>query len=959
MSDMRHANDWRKLGAVLAALALGTCGAQAVSWNGGGGNANWFNPANWNPAGVPGAGAAVTNATGAILLTNETAVLASFTQTGGSVTFTNWTTRLRATSVDLKGGTLTLPPAFANNQMSNRVWVVCSNLAVAASATLQADSRGYARQNGPGTPVSTNYTFGGSHGGRSSGQSGWAYRPKVCGSLAEPTAPGSGGCSAVGDAARAATTSGGGAIRIDATGEVAIHGTLTANSANAPVTHSSAGSGGSILIVCRTFAGSGTGLLSAKGGNGNNQGGAGGGGRIAVAYNPAAQGALATVNPGVRFTAVPGTGGSFTEIAEPGTLYFPDKAFLSSQMTTQWQGGDIRVPGFTSWSLGSLSVAGNFGLPAVTNIMVTNNLAILAAGKLSLYSSPTNAVLSPYGLVLAVGGELSISNTARMVLTSHPTNGAIPWVTCGNLYVAAGGTIDADYKGYGATGESPYPGPGGGAVETYGAGASHGGHGSIGNGTWTRITKTYGDSAWPLTPGSAGGGAATGLGGHGGGVIAISATNKATIHGTLTADGYKSGAHGGTGSGGSILIACNTFHGSATGLLRARGGQLVQNSGGPGGGGRIAVRYHPVAQAALPQPNPGVAFNAAPGNTGINIFLAEPGSLYLPNVETLFLSSQMSTQWQDVDVVIPAGLPNWSLPSLQIDGKFRIPTLERLQVAGDLTLTSGGRLSLYSHPSNTVSEEIGIRVDVGGKLTVPSGAEIHLVCDPGTGASPYIECGDFDLKSGGVVQADFRGFDMARGPGAGRGTSNGGGGYGGAGSRGASAVGNGGIAYATNYAPIYAGSGAANYGSGGGRGGGAVRIGARNTMAVNGTISANGMSRVVTHAGSGSGGGILLTARSFTGSGILRANGADSSHNGGAGGGGRICVWTPFQSPEYLRLLVNRKLPAGAQVLNRAALWPSLTVTVAAGTLGTNPAEAKGGTIFFGHIRGGTVFMVR
>jgi hypothetical protein len=91
----------------------------------------------------------------------------------------------------------------------------------------------------------------------------------------------------------------------------------------------------------------------------------------------------------------------------------------------------------------------------------------------------------------------------------------------------------------------------------------------------------------------------------------------------------------------------------------------------------------------------------------------------------------------------------------------------------------------------------------------------------------------------------------------------------------------------------------------------------------------------------------------------MRANGADSSHNGGAGGGGRICVWTPFQSLEYLRLLVNRKLPAGAQVLDRTVLWPSLTVTVAAGTGGTNPAEAKAGTIFFGKISGGTVFMVR
>ncbi len=955
----RRQGEWtvRALGILAAALVAASAGA--ATWDGGGDGANWFDGSNWDPDGVPGGGATVAIGTGAtILLTNETAELASFTMTGGTLTFSNWTTRLRATEVVVTNNAiLTLPVAFINNAMSNHVWVVCSNFTLGASAKIDADGRGYARENGPGAPLLG--VCGGSYGGRGAGgETGWSVRRSTYGSASEPTGPGSGGTGGA-----TAAGSGGGAIRIQATGHVAIHGTLTANGNGGSLAGASGGSGGAIWVSCLTYSGSSTGLLSVRGGNGHTRGGPGGGGRIAVVYDSAAQAALSPVNPGVRFNASAATAGRQVPVAEAGTVYFPDRAMLSDQMTAQWQGGNLHIPGFAEWSLtGSLEINGVFGLPTVTNLTVVNDLTITSGGNISLYSAPTNASYRPYGMTLNVGGELAVENNGRLVLASHMTNGAIPWVTCDKLRVDAGGTIDADYKGYGPPGESPYTGPGGGTAGTYGEGGSHGGRGSIGRDKSFTLTKAfYGDPLWPVTPGSAGGG--TDKGSHGGGVIAIICDDTATIHGTLTADGYSSLiSHGGTGAGGSILVACTTFHGSASGLLRARGGMSVYNSGGGGGGGRIAVIYDPEEQALLPQPNPGVAFNATTVATvpiGNNPHLAERGTLYLPDAKTLFLSSHMSSQWQDADLVIPGGMTNWLLPSLQLDGKFNIPGLVTMSVAGNLTMTSGALLSLYSHPSNAVSEEIGVRLKVGGTLTLQGGAKILLVCDLETGASPYIECGCLVLQEGATINADYWGFDMETGPG--RGKYYAGGGYGGAGSRGNGVAGNAGQPYAREFAPIYAGSGGGKFSDtgGGGRGGGAVRIGARGAMTIDGTVSANGMYRFVIHAGSGSGGGILLTAQSFEGSGVMQANGGNTSNYGGAGGGGRICVWTPFLTPEYLRELVDRDLPGSAVVLDHASRWPDLVLSVAHGTGGTNPDLAEDGTIFFGRLVMGTLFMIR
>ena len=914
-------------------------------WTGAGATKSWHDGANWI-AGVPvtGQSVAITQAVD-VVLGSSSASLASFTMTAGILTFSNWTTRLQAESINLRSGKLTLPPPFTDIQAPNRVWIVCSNLTVAASVTIDADARGYARGFGPGS------ANGASHGGR--GSSGnWNQVAPAYGAEDEPTAPGSGG---KGSNATTLSGDGGGAVRIDASGTVTLHGKVNANGGNRVTTHGGGGAGGSILINCRTFAGSATGSLSAIGGTGANFGGAGGGGRIAVIYDTAAQAATSPVNPGVNFNVSPGSAGYVQVFAEAGTLYFPDRALLSGTMGTQWGGGFLRIPNFTSWEIASLTVAGKFGLQGVTNLTVVNGLTLAASGALTLRSTPTNAVSPPDGILVNIGSDLCVTGT--LALCSDELNGASPRVLCRNLIVAAGGKIDADTRGYTGLRTGGYSGPGNLVGFTRGAG--HGGMGSSGWGRYNNAGPMYDDPLAPGQPGS-GGGTYSGISGYGGGAIRVQATETATIHGTLTANGQSGiGTHGCGGSGGSIHIVCQTFRGSATGVLQAKGGNGDNYQAGAGAGGRIAVVYDPVQQAALPQPNPGVTFSVAPGTGGQFPHLAETGTLYLPDAETLFLSTNMTVQWQDVNFHIPGGMTHWSLPSLQVSGKFRIPGLETLTVSGDLALTSGGRLALYSHPTNTVSAEIGFRLDVGGALTVASGGEIVFASDLATGASPLITCHRFDLQTGALVQADYRGWDMDLG--AGHGVFCAGGGYGGAGSRGSRS---GGIAGPTNgvtWAPIWPGSGAGNFDTAGGRGGGLVRIGATGAMTIDGTVRANGMARKSeTHAGGGSGGGILLTARKFSGKGILQANGGSSGNEGGAGGGGRIAVWTPYQTPEALRRMAeDSKPPASANVLNSAALYPDLTLSVAAGTGGTNPAEAKEGTIFFGHLVQGSLFILR
>jgi len=232
---------------------------------------------------------AIVNA-GSVLLTNATAGLASFTLNGGTLTCSNWLTSLTASNVWLNGGTVTLPAAFTNNGMSNRVWVVCTNLFVrgrrhgqcrlervlrrdrglparprAGAASRQEATRKWRGYGGRAGDTST--------GGKSGNPYGRRRRPSTRSGGATAGGPGTVG------------GHGGGAVRIDG------RGTVPSTASSAPRQRHDGvqrrpGSGGAIYIGCRVFAGTAASFVR-EAATRHDMDGGGGGGRIAVEYDPA------------------------------------------------------------------------------------------------------------------------------------------------------------------------------------------------------------------------------------------------------------------------------------------------------------------------------------------------------------------------------------------------------------------------------------------------------------------------------------------------------------------------------------------------------------------------------------------------------------------------------------------------------------------------------------------------
>ena len=563
-----------------AAVASATQNNYWVGASGGGDGVSWANALNWS-AGVPAAEHAVTIASGSVLLTNQTEELASFTMTGGTLTFSNWMTRLRATEVVITNtAALTLPPAFTNTQMSNRVWIACSNLTLGVNARIDADNRGYSGTESGTAGHGEGYAlYGGTaHGGFGSGP--LSSRAKPYGDAAAPIAPGSGGI-------RNYTTvpfpNGGGAVRIDADGHVAVHGKVLADGGTgSDHVSSKGGSGGSVFIRCRTFGGSATGLISSRGGD-TRSGNKPSGGRIAIVYHAGAQAERVPVNPGVTFDLRRGrhyTSPYTPEVwAEPGTLYLPDTQFLSSTMGTQWNDVRFVIPGLTEWVVSSLQVSGWIAFdPPLRRLRVDGDLVLDANSRLTLYSSPTNALSSPHGVFLDIGGALTMSASgATLDLISDPTNGAAPYVECQTLEMESGSVIYADGRGYDYA-----RGPSWDGVAAPAGGGGYGGKGGGVNGG-----RTYGNMHSPVQTGSGGTvGVYPSSGGRGGGLVRIGARGSMRVDGTIRADGMANQGTAPGGSGGAILLSAHRFCG--TGVLRVRGGDSHYNQHA-GGGGRIAV----------------------------------------------------------------------------------------------------------------------------------------------------------------------------------------------------------------------------------------------------------------------------------------------------------------------------------------------------------------------------------
>ena len=606
-------------------------GATERTWNGAA-NGDWFSAVNWLPSdSYPQAGdtAVVTN--GSVLLTGDTASLAALTITNATLVFSNWTTTLIATNVQVRNGAIL---THVTNTASASPWtetarvdIECADFLLETGGTLFADGRGYTNYAGPGRGGNGNGSGGGGHGGwggrgrlNTDGAGGGMY-----GLTNAPVSPGSGG--GYNTFGTAGVTPGGGAIRIMATGSVTINGTVTANGRTGGSLNGG-GAGGSIYMSCVSFGGNTNGILQANGGDGKvTSAGGGGGGRIAVDY----QSLIGT--PGVRFSVNCGvvTFQSMTldpsvptDLRTPhmGTLYFSKPDLLNS-VVSAWGGVATGINGYVFfgstnvWNPGSVTLQNStLGIPTgytwrvtsdlnvSTSRLVVANYATLAVGGnltltngsgLILYGGQTNAsVPTTHGVLLAVTNTLTVYSNSWIYPYSHSTNGGSALIRAANVNIRAGGGIDANGRGY-----TRKNGPGKGATSDA-ASTACGGGGYGGRGGGTNVLGSGGGGVngmtnAPLSPGSGGGGTSDGI--SGGGLIRIEASGTVTLDGTLSANGGSdnyagSNVAGGGGSGGGIYVLCTAFSGGGSGILRANGADgdtYSAYTGGGGGGGRIAI----------------------------------------------------------------------------------------------------------------------------------------------------------------------------------------------------------------------------------------------------------------------------------------------------------------------------------------------------------------------------------
>ncbi len=594
----------------------------------------------------------------------------------------NWTTYLNADAVVItnKGAVGCGGPCFPT-EMSNRVWMACHDLTVYAGGVIDVSKKGWrgASTTGGGYgPGGGDHDGGGAaHGGAPGHGWGKTYtiRPKIYGSVEEPTASGSGGG---GGSSVFNLGHGGGAVRIDATGSVRLYGQVRADGENATANQTGGGSGGSILVNCGTF--DGTNIVSATGGaDAGTYRGGGGGGRIAIRYDTAAQ-AASGLKPeplfrcwGLRTIGTLDLSDNYP-YGGAGSVYLSDTNFFpGAQSYWTRQAGSFFIPGWTRFKVDSLDlpkipdiqfntlaldVAGDMtlrdygrlfvsnctvtvgGTLTVTNtqfnligwndLRVAGDLRVGAKGTVTVFCGATNAApWAGYTTKITAGGTFSVEGAgAKYRPTSHPRTGGGVYHEVGSLFVATNGIIDAASRGWGEI-NSTYTdyiwgfGPG---TSRYTAGASYGGMGGQPGGyTYPNYLRgTYGDEALPILPGSDAGKHWGGyVGGYGGGLVWVKARKDIEIEGMVNANGGAcTPAEGGGGAGGGILFTCRALKGG--GSITANGGNC--NNGGSGGGGRIAFYATRLEFAGTVSVTNGVSSTKA--SDPLSAYHGKPGTLY-------------------------------------------------------------------------------------------------------------------------------------------------------------------------------------------------------------------------------------------------------------------------------------------------------------------------------------------
>lgn len=603
-----------------------------------------------------------------------------------------------------------------------------------------------------------------------------------------------------------------------------------------------------------------------------------------------------------------------------------------------WIGGSNFWDTATAWNPAGIPGSGDTVViaGASSHVILTNATTIEAlwvTNGATLTFSNLNAVVEATEVTISSGGMVThVINSDTNETDGWQVDGRV-YIVCSNFTLASDGMINVDYKGFQPIGYVKGAGPGGGSMPVNEQNPGGGGYGAAGgNGNWPG-GPAYGSTNAPEWPGSAGGGSYNYNmpGSAGGGLVWIVATN-ATINGTISANGkngYSVYDGTGGGSGGGVYIRCENLSGS--GMIRANGGTGGNYAGG-GAGGRIALVYNTLSWSGVVQAN---GANGAP-NWGYPARSAGGiGSLYASSTEIVQpvlnasgyrLFAPVSDLYFDSFTLtngarLACSLPNVRLfvtndlaiygsgSSLDLGGAAGDTPRTLLSVGGNLRV-SGGSLILRSGITNQVSDDDQEVVSVNGAVVVTNGGTIipysyqFPPLRTNAGGSVRFEVGDLLVASGATINAKGTGFAGDRegygnqggfGPGGAPGYWNtGGAGHGGPGGQGGQKPG--GPEYGSSNAPVLPGSGGGYTKNGGGpywqggNGGGLVRVKARGTIHIDGTINTDATDPY-TFDGGGSGGGVYLYCRTFKGSGTISAKGSKAGTYCGAGAGGRIAIW--------------------------------------------------------------------
>ena len=723
------------------------------------------------------------------------------------------------------------------------------------------------------------------------------------GSYSAPSNIGSGG--------NTGGTSGGGAVILNIASTLTVNGSILAD--GAAVNGQNTGSGGSIYITAGYLTGAGT--LSAQGG-GNGGGARGGsGGRVAVIASTAtysgaykvygANGPAGMIGAaGTLFIKTPGTTGTLiidnTNLAASGYSYiaaanynsafdgiqlnhqgrldmtYPSTFTLTSTNVSGDGTGELRPDGLLT-TPASLSISSyTLSISSFSSAPNLTYLDIGYAGTFNLGGSTQTPVVNLSSVTIESSGTLT--HWANSTAEVHKLN-----LTLSSMTILSGGRINVTGQGY-AAGNGP------GACAS---GGSYGGDASGCSGLW------YGSYLAPTNLGSG----AISFPTAGGGAAILNITNTLQVSGSILADGGAASGNQNTGSGGSIYITAGTLSGAGT--ISAQGGNA--NSFQGGSGGRVSIIASTASYSGTYRVNGGTGtFTSTTNGAAGTLFIKTPGTtgtLIIDNTNLLAVGySQLgagnyNSAFDYVQllhkgklwIVAPSSF-SFAASNVSADGtgnEFRpdgILTTPASLTFSSYTLT----VSSFSSASSLTYLDIGYGgiFNLGGNtqapvvnlssVTIESSGTLTHWANSTTGLGEVhklnLTLSTMTVLSGGQVNVTGKGYAGGNGPG----TCGNSGSYGGDGS------GCSGLSYGSYLAPINLGSGGST------AGGGAVILNVTNTVAVSGSIVAEGAT-TGGNVNTGSGGSIYITAAALSGNGTLSAQGG----NGGGfqgGSGGRIAV---------------------------------------------------------------------